>query len=118
MFWAVNIIIILQGWFSEAHNLVNIKSNIAKVRYSRVFYSESAANKTVYNIVPALKLSESQKHFFFVFVIELHRTGTSNPTFLLRKNGKEFVLRHKAPVEVYIGYHKVLIDVDVVMPKI
>ena len=62
---------------------------------------------------PNHKHSEShlEKKKFFVFVIEIHRTGTSNPTFLLRKNGKEFVLRHKAPVEVYIGYHKVLVDV-------
>jgi len=38
------------------------------------------------------------------------RAGTSNPTFLLRKNGKEFVLRHKSPVQVYIGYHKVDVE--------
>ncbi|XP_073247761.1 acyl-CoA dehydrogenase family member 11-like [Porites lutea] len=36
--------------------------------------------------------------------------GTSNPTFLLRKNGKEFVLRHKSPVEMYVGYHKVDVE--------
>jgi len=36
--------------------------------------------------------------------------GTSNPTFLLRKNGKEFVLRHKSPVELYIGYHRVDVE--------
>ncbi|XP_020627779.1 acyl-CoA dehydrogenase family member 11-like isoform X2 [Orbicella faveolata] len=38
------------------------------------------------------------------------RAGTSNPTFLLRKNGKEFVLRHKSPVEVHVGYHKVDVE--------
>ncbi|KAL9969767.1 hypothetical protein ACROYT_G022024 [Oculina patagonica] len=38
------------------------------------------------------------------------RAGTSNPTFLLQKNGKEFVLRHKSPVQVYIGYHKVDVE--------
>ncbi|XP_078352098.1 acyl-CoA dehydrogenase family member 11-like [Oculina patagonica] len=38
------------------------------------------------------------------------RAGTSNPTFLLRKNGKEFVLRHKSPVELYAGYHKVDVE--------
>lgn len=38
------------------------------------------------------------------------RTGTSNPTFLLQKNGKDFVLRHKAPFQIYAGFHKVDVE--------
>lgn len=44
---------------------------------------------------------------FFFFSAVFYRAGTSNPTFLLQKNGQEFVLRHKSPVQVYAGFHKV-----------
>ncbi|CAH3043292.1 unnamed protein product [Pocillopora meandrina] len=38
------------------------------------------------------------------------RAGTSNPTFLLQKNGKDFVLRHKATFQIYAGFHKVDVE--------
>jgi len=76
------------------------------IKHSMVEYTADSSKLHEYlkqNLVDFPTGDEELKMFQF-------RTGTSNPTFLLRKNGKEFVLRHKAPVEVYIGYHKVDVE--------